>query len=171
MIFPIQDKMLDALYNELDQLCQQIPKEFPGIDMGRLTYNRSKIRSDIEDIREEIDSKITKTNSACKGCLLIPPGEERTEMMRIFVEKLVKECQEKIRQTISEVLVRETQNYVSAIKEWENTQKMSLNEQKNNITRAIAQSDTQMRGKQDAIAEAQYRLGCSEIILAQIMQK
>ena len=44
-------------------------------------------------------------------------------------------------------------------------------EEQKNLTRAINNSGTQMRGKQDAIAEAQYRLGCSEIILAQIMQK
>ena len=168
---PVQNNAVDKITQELKNMIQSLSRDFPGIDLARLNYNREKIHEKISSLKDEIKRTISTSNEDCCAYLEMRPGNSRKRAMNNYVQGLLTRFEKKINSVAATLIAEETKNFITAITEWQAVQEKKIAEEQKNLTRAINNSGTQMRGKQDAIAEAQYRLGCSEIILAQIMQK
>ena len=168
---PIQNNAVDEIRNKLNEMVQSISRDFPGIDLARLNYNQDKIYKEISSLKDEIKSTISLSDKKCRAYLRMRPGADRQSAMGDYILSLCEKFKKNINSAAATLIAEETKNFITAITEWQAVQEKKIAEEQKNLTRAINNSGTQMRGKQDAIAEAQYRLGCSEIILAQIMQK
>ena len=168
---PIQNNAVDEIREELNKMVQSLYHDFPDIDLARLKYNQDEISRKISSLKDEIKSTISLSDKKCRAYLRMRPGADRQSAMGDYILSLCEKFKKNINSAAATLIAEETKNFITAITEWQAVQEKKIAEEQKNLTRAINNSGTQMRGKQDAIAEAQYRLGCSEIILAQIMQK
>jgi len=165
-----QDRLVSGIFDTLNEQIKSLTEQFPGIDAARLSYNHDAVQSKVEKIKNQIRARISLSDHHCAALVESKPGEKKLEAYNEFIDSLYREFVDALTDQLDAIVEAELQNFYDAIDNYTQSQVTSINIQIKDTKNIIKNLGTSAKNNEVLIADAQYKKGCSEILLSKILR-